>query len=810
MCLGAKAVKHQGNSSARERLPLQPQDSTAGGVGESPPAIPDHQLLRLIARGSYGEVWLARNTLESFRAIKIVFEKTFRDQRPFERELAGVQRFEPVSRLHEGLMDVLQVGRNEEAGYFYCVMELADDASSGQVIHPDTYVPHTLAREVAKQKRLPLKSCLHVGITIASALEFLHEHGLIHRDVKPSNIVFINGTPKLVDIGLVAEMSEARSYVGTEGFIPPEGPGTIQSDIYSLGKVLYEISTGKDRYDYPELPTLLDETTHDTQLIGLNRVILRACRSDPRQRYQSAGEMLRDLRALQEGRAVGRTPWEHRRFRLGTRVLSSVAVVVIALIVFGRLRHPGHSHGFADGLSGSIPAPEGLISWWRGEQSAKDSAYGGNHGEVLAGTTYGEGLIGNAFEFDGTNSGVVIPPSRSLAVESFTIEGWVFPRDVSNPRPILEYAGPSGHAYIHLWYGMTAAPGGAFGAPGALYGALRDPDGVALQVGTIRGLVSADRWTHVAFTYDALSRTALLYVNGLMAGSNVSSTPIHPQTLLPINLGFRPDASSELLAGTRHLGLLDEVSIYGRALAPAEVILIYKADAAGKQLASVATRVDGLVSYWRGDGDAKDSVGSNPGTFVNGPSYAPGKIGQSFQLNGSDQFVIVPNSPSLNRTDALTLGAWVFPVELPIPSPGRDGEAIAGKDGIYSNRQYLITLDVRRVFSAHVAVSQKGFQQVYGGTAVVTNQWYHVAMTYDRETLKLYVNGILDASRAWTGPIMISEEPFRIGGGAKEGIPPFHFAGRIDEVILYNRALSEREMQSVYQAGKTGKTLTTR
>src|SRR6476660_3788323 len=90
------------------------------------PTVPDHELLRLIGKGSYGEVWLARSTLGAFRAVKIVFEKSFRHRKPFEREFNGVKKFEPLSRSHEGLMDVLHVGRDEAAGYFYCVMELAD------------------------------------------------------------------------------------------------------------------------------------------------------------------------------------------------------------------------------------------------------------------------------------------------------------------------------------------------------------------------------------------------------------------------------------------------------------------------------------------------------------------------------------------------------------------------------------------------------------------------------------------------------------------------------------------------------------
>ena len=99
--------------------------------------VPDHKLIRLIGKGSYGEVWLAKNTLGTYRAIKLVFGNTFRHKRPFEREFNGVQKFEPISRLHEGLMDILQVGRDERGGYFYCVMELADDIATGQAINPD-------------------------------------------------------------------------------------------------------------------------------------------------------------------------------------------------------------------------------------------------------------------------------------------------------------------------------------------------------------------------------------------------------------------------------------------------------------------------------------------------------------------------------------------------------------------------------------------------------------------------------------------------------------------------------------------------
>jgi serine/threonine protein kinase len=79
----------------------------------------------------------------------------------------------------------------------------------------------------------------------------LHENGLIHRDIKPANIIFVRGVPKLADIGLVTEIGKEVSLVFTPGYNPPEGPGNPGADVFSLGKALYVISTGKQAQDFP-------------------------------------------------------------------------------------------------------------------------------------------------------------------------------------------------------------------------------------------------------------------------------------------------------------------------------------------------------------------------------------------------------------------------------------------------------------------------------------------------------------------------------------------------------------------------------
>ena len=285
--------------------------SYSGGVGdqavEQPalgvPDIPDLELLRCIGRGAYGEVWLARNILGTYRAVKVIHRNAFRDDEAFEREFSGLRRFEPVSREHDGFVAILHVGRDRADTFFYYVMELADDDANADRIYPDTYLPKTLSHELARCGRLSVKESVQLGLSLSDALGELHQRGLVHRDVKPSNIICVKGHAKLADIGLVAETGEKKR-LGTEGYIPPEGPGKPQGDIYSLGMMLYEASTGTDRLEYPELPADFDVMADREAFLKLNSIILKACEQDVRKRYQTATEISEDLMRLGVDRPV--------------------------------------------------------------------------------------------------------------------------------------------------------------------------------------------------------------------------------------------------------------------------------------------------------------------------------------------------------------------------------------------------------------------------------------------------------------------------------------------------------------------------
>lgn len=283
-----------------------------------PPPIPDHTLLHPIGDGACGEVWLARNALGTLRAVKVVYRARFRDDRPYEREFDGILKYEPISRTHEGLVQVLHVGKTDDARCFYYVMELADDIGAGaagpaaSLAHESeappshSYHPRTLRSELARHQRLPPAEAARLTLRLAQALSHLHQHGLVHRDIKPSNVIFVAGQPKLADIGLVTDVGSSQSFVGTEGFIPPEGPGTPPADIYAVGKLLYELATGRDRMDFPQLPPRLDQLPEGEALLELNEVVTRACAPDLAHRYAKVAELEAELNLFLAGRSIRR------------------------------------------------------------------------------------------------------------------------------------------------------------------------------------------------------------------------------------------------------------------------------------------------------------------------------------------------------------------------------------------------------------------------------------------------------------------------------------------------------------------------
>lgn len=260
------------------------------------------------AEGAYGRVWVVRSATGQLQALKEIQRARFADPSPYEREFNGLKRYKPLSSEHPGLLHIDHVNANEAAGYFYYVMELGDPLNSNWQQTGQPFQPRDLVSVcgLMEGRRLPARECLRIAIILLDALDFLHQHGLVHRDIKPPNIIFVNGRPKLADVGLVRDVTPESTWVGTEFYMPPppEPPGTKAADIYAMGKVLYVISTGKSVKSFSELSTTL---VAQPEFLHLNEIICQACQPAADQRYASAAAMLAALRAAQNALDAGGT-----------------------------------------------------------------------------------------------------------------------------------------------------------------------------------------------------------------------------------------------------------------------------------------------------------------------------------------------------------------------------------------------------------------------------------------------------------------------------------------------------------------------
>ncbi len=530
--------------------------------------------------------------------------------------------------------------------------------------------------------------------------------------------------------------------------------------------------------------------------------------------------------------------------------------------------------------SNCVAPPSGLVSWWKAESNALE-VINANSGVLRNGVVFAPGKVGQAFSFNGSSAYVEVSDSPSLQfTNAMTIEAWLHPDAVSTHFQTLVSKWDGGpHSFT-----LKILPTGTvtLGAnSGNTYG--------IVDIYSVDNL-PVDQWTHLAVTYNGVELR--LYFNAVLQSSVPWTHGILPGSA-PLTIGS--SSSSGIYYGFD--GLMDELSLYSRALSQSEIQGIVNAGTAGKcpppataplivsQPASQTVAVggsaafsvtatgtaplsyqwrfngtniagatntslslgnvqlsqagnygvlvsnsvnfvlssnalltvvplsskcvappSGLVGWWKAEGNASDSAGSNLGTAYGGLSFTNGKVGTAFSFNGTTAHVRVPDSTSLHFTNALTIEAWVYPT-----SHGSYHDMFNKWDLVGSSQKsYDMALHPDgRAYLTVCADGNDGFATaVLTTNALPLNQWTHLAATYDGAFLRIYVNGAYQAQVAYSHGIFPGTHDLGIGGTVGGGAPGqvgFPFAGLIDEPAFYSRALTQPEVLTIYNAGSAGK-----
>jgi hypothetical protein len=280
------------------------------------------------------------------------------------------------------------------------------------------------------------------------------------------------------------------------------------------------------------------------------------------------------------------------------------------------------------------------------------------------------------------------------------------------------------------------------------------------------------QWHHVVGVYDG--REGRLYVDGIVDASQAMSGSIATNTF-PVWIG-----DNSQFPGYEWDGLIDDVRIYDVALSEQEIAAVETLNI-NKSPADDNER--GLIAWWCLDGDASDSAGAHTGTVYGNPVWTTGQIQGALLLDGNGDYVDCGNSSSFNLTDAITVTAWI---KVHVFDKYVQAVVNKGDSAWRLQRANLNNIGFHCTMQSGSLLSLNSSVNVHDG------QWHHVAGVYDGREGRLYVDGIVDASQAMSGSIAANNFPVWIGANSE--YQGKHWNGLIDDVRIYDVALSDQEI----------------
>jgi hypothetical protein len=460
----------------------------------------------------------------------------------------------------------------------------------------------------------------------------------------------------------------------------------------------------------------------------------------------------------------------------------------------------------------------GLVGYWSFDENtgtlAGDASGNGNTGTLTNGPTWTTGKLGKAINFDGANDYVTMGDPTALKLAgAFTISAWIYPESFggnSRGRIVDKNSGFIAGYLLDL---------DNFNTTNGIAVAVNDGFSATSRSRIFSNAVTLNKWQHIIALFDGTNVT--VYNNGVSVGASQTLTVPTSGTDNFVIGGRTTD-------NTRNFdGYIDEVRVYNRALSGTEITNLYNLGAEKLNVSPTASLTSGLVGYWTFDGKdtpwtsssagtATDRSGNgNTGTLTNmnqSTSVTRGKIGQALYFDGTnDEITTTTNqgNGSAAGLQTLSLSAWFN------TSDGVGGKKIVGLENAQTgtgSTQWDRELYLGTDGKIHAYVYDTIQKQAVSTATYNDGRWHHAVATISaNDSIKLYVDGMLQESTTIGTPFSTYTTSYwRIGGWKNAQGSPYngsdgYFLGSLDDVRIYNRALSAGEIQSLYDLGASDK-----
>lgn len=485
---------------------------------------------------------------------------------------------------------------------------------------------------------------------------------------------------------------------------------------------------------------------------------------------------------------------------------SRVATVSVAIAVLVAVGPPSTLWaGSTQGASFTMPMNSlGLVGWWTFDgntmqQNVGDSSGSDNSGYIVAAATSTQvaaGPIGQALKFNGTNQYVRIPSSYSINLpNTLTLSAWVkFPS--LGTGGVISKQGVNFQYYLDVDWSSGAFDFSLANSAGNSHTLLSYTNNGAFIWSY------ANKWTLITATYDGT--TMSMYVNGVLVKQQAYASPIYTGA---DNLYIGSINTTSNFSGT-----IDDARIYNRALSAAEIQRLYQQGTGSHMGSSLnpGTLGQGLVGWWTFDGNnmirnVADSSGTgNNGTITNGTSTSAGAIGQAESFNGSNQSILFLSNSAYD-TPAGSWSFWIKSAGIWGTSSGTDSQhraALMDRDDITGDANGII-VHLSQTGTIH-AVASNGSGPVVNLSAngLTDNKWHLVTFVFGQSSGAidaLYIDAVQAASGANSASWSFSSQGVLLGR-QNSSFWDF-FGGSLDDVRIYNRALSATEVAQLYQFG---------